>query len=125
MIAGVQLLNGTRLWVEAGEHRPRPLDRVTVLVEGETHEATVFAAPGQLSATKLDPTGAIASVRLPHRGPQTRAVLPGVGMPPLGSQVRWQGRLVMVKAIDPITEAVTVDVSGNSFVVPVHDVVKE
>jgi hypothetical protein len=124
MIAGVQLSNGTRLWVDAGEHRPRPMDRITVLIDGETHEATVFAAPDQLSPTNLDPAGTIVSVMGAKQATEPTG-LPGAAMPPLGSRVRWQGQQAMVTAIDPIAQTVTIDVSGESTVLGIHEVAEE
>lgn len=114
MIAGVELDDGRRLWVDAGSCDLHPLDRTVVrLQDGTELSATVFVAPAHLLVGTA-PVGGNVILVCEATEPSPHDSLPGADLPPLGSLVEVDGALRLVRALDPVAGTVTFETDTGS-----------
>ncbi len=100
-IAGVRLLDGRLIWVDAARHELDPLEEVTVRIDSGEEPATVYVTPEQLFHDSGSMEGVITARH-------TRAVadsdacedLPGAHFPPLGSMIETPDGPAVVISID-------------------------
>lgn len=108
-VAGVRLADGDAVWAEAGTWALMPLDRVTVRRGNGLLEGEVFVAPEQLIRSPASVE--VRIVALHRREPPGDECndLPGVELPPLGTEVTTPSGTGRIGRIDPVRHLVTVE----------------
>lgn len=107
-IAGVRLLDGRALWVEAGDRHLSLLDRAVVQVERTRVTGYVFATPEQLIGSCPVVDAILLEVAPPETPSDECEFMPGSELPPLGSTVQTAAGEATVTALDPVRQLVTV-----------------
>lgn len=107
-IAGVRLPDGSAVWLNAGEQKLAPLDRVHGSTAGGDVEGIVFVTPEQLVQVSVQVAGTITDVeRRQHRDAGCDE-LPGADLPPLGTAFEAEGVHGVVVELDPVGRRVTI-----------------
>lgn len=121
-IAGVRLLDGRVVWLDAGHTAVAPLDHVTAWMDGSTSQGEVFLAPHQMLTAPEHIDGMLTRVipRSPVEAECDR--LPGAELPALAQRVAWDGMPAGVVALDPVGRRVTIVlVDGTERIVPLEE----
>jgi hypothetical protein len=116
-IAGVRLIGGSAVWLDAGDLSAAPLDRATVRIDGSIRAGEVFVAPEQVLSPPDRVDGLLVESHAPQAGDEDCDYLPGAELPTLGQAVQWGSIRGTVVALDPVEDRVTIEHSGDTQMV--------
>jgi hypothetical protein len=121
-IAGVRLQDGSVVWLDAGSHGIRQLDRAIVRLAAGEVEGAVFVTPEAMLSPPPRVDGLVVKSWTSSPPDRDCNFLPGSEFPVLGERVRSGDLEGTVVALDPVERRVTfAHGTDETSVVPLED----
>lgn len=111
-VAGVRLIAGDMVWLDAGSLALRSLDRVVAHLPDGDVPGEVFVTPEDLISFSAESQGCVLESHAPSQPVDDCSTLPGSEFPVLGRRVRSGAVSGTVVALEVVARRVTIAVEG-------------